>query len=85
MLVVGPHGVMLVKNHLLQLLHALVIDGGVADDVAVHLQQVVHHCLVSQLVDNWRHRVETAINNNQLCLIFEWPLAQFWVIRLNFA
>ena len=84
-LVIGPHGVVLVENHLLELLHALVVDGGVPNDVAVHLEQVVHHGLISQLVDNWRHRIKTAINNNQLRLIFEGPLAQFWIIRLKFA
>jgi len=36
------------------------------DDVVLHWQQVVHHCLVSPLMDDWSHRVHGAVQDEQV-------------------
>jgi hypothetical protein len=36
------------------------------DDVVLHWQQVVHHGLISPLMDDWSHRVHGAVQDEQV-------------------
>ena len=75
-----PHVVALVEQHFLLLRHAMVVDGGVVDDVILNVEQVVYHRLVGQLVHDWRDWIVTAVDDDKLRLVLVRPLAHFRIV-----